>query len=199
MRPTRVMIMVLVGAFGLWACGGGSDEPTETGAAASSATDWADGICMAMADVESSVDDLGTSLEIDLGSAGEVLGQVKDQVAAQADAVAADVKVLADAVTSLPVDPDPEVASAAADLQESQTALSSSVDALRAATAEVTAAETGAQLVAAVPGVTQQLALVRADATGFRASVQELATAGSETARAAFADADSCTDMLGAP
>jgi hypothetical protein len=204
--PTSLALgFLLLG--GLTACGGtdtNEPEATAESTATSSpdsvssgdATAWAGAVCSAADDVESSLDALGTSLQVDLGSGTNLADQVVPQIESQVSVVGDSVSQLATAVAAVPADADPELSEAAADLDADRQALQASVDDLRAAADEVTAASGGAAVVEGVRGVAAQLALVRLDAVTFADSLRTTAEQGSTAVRAAFVDAPECDRRL---
>lgn len=174
--------------------------PTATeqaGDSESAGTQWAEGVCVATSDLQASIDQLGTSVEIDPTSLSDALDQVRDQVSTQAEAVTMDVEALGEAVTAVPDDLDPTVAAAAEDLQSDRQALADAVNDLQAAVAGLTGADDAVAAARELPGVVEALAVTRVQATALRGSLQELSTAGSDALRAAFANADACGDLLG--
>jgi hypothetical protein len=203
-----VLLSLVLAAVG--GCGGADDDLSattgtpattsqETSEGTADGADWADGICAATLDVQVSIDELGTSIQVDVGSGTAALEQVKQQVAVRAEALAADVEALADAVRALPDPPDPDLTAAAQDLEDDRQALSAAVGDLRAAVSDATAAEDAASFLQAVPAVAEQLAVTRLQATALRGGLQELATVGSETVRASIAEADACGELLVQP
>jgi hypothetical protein len=206
-RPVVAVLLALVLASA-GGCGGGSEEqPAATSAPATAAegdgtasgADWADGVCAATLDLQASVDELGQSIQVDVGSGQAALDQLKEQVAAQAAAVTADAEALGDALRAVPEQADPDVAAAAADLQADREALGESVDNLGAAVTDLAAAADASSAIQALPAVAEQLVATRLQATAVQGSLQELSTTGSEAARASIADADACGDLLVQP
>jgi hypothetical protein len=164
-------------------------------AAAPGATDavaWADGVCTAADDLESSLDSLGSSLEVDLGSAPQVRAQIAEQVQGQVDVVRDDVRALASAVAAVPEESDPDVVAAAEDLEADRQALEGSVGALRDAAEQLTDATDAASTVEGVGAVVAQFTVVRLDAATFADSLESAADQGATSVRAAFVDAAGC-------
>jgi hypothetical protein len=172
---------------------------TAEGDGTASGADWADGVCAATLDLQASVDELGQSIQVDVGSGQAALDQLKEQVGAQAQSVAADAEALGDALRAVPEEADPDLAAAAADLQADREALADSVDDLRAAVSDLTAAADASSVVQALPAVAEQLVATRLQAAAVQGSLQELSTTGSQVVRASIADADACGDLLVQP
>jgi hypothetical protein len=202
-RRTGWLVLGLALLGGVTACGDSTDpqtapttsaELTSTAQASSAAdaTAWAGGVCAAADDLETSLDDLGSSLQVDLGSGQDLSDQIGAQVQEQVDAVADAAGELAAAVVSIPSEADPDVAATAEQLEADREAVQASVDALRAAAGELVDAQDAAALVDGVAGIAAQLALVRLDAATFADSLRTAADQGSSAVRAAFLDAPAC-------
>jgi hypothetical protein len=180
-------IVVIAVAVGLSGCGGAE----ETGAVA-----WAGGVCSAADGVEQSLDALGESLEVDLGSDEQVVDQLGPQVEAQADDVRDAVESLTSALSAVPESADPDVAAAADELQADRQSLEDSVTALREAASTLSEASDVASLARGVATVGAQFAVVRLDAETFADSLRSTVEQGTTAVRAAFADAPECDSRL---
>lgn len=209
-RAPAGVALGLVVLLGLTACGGSTADddaaPTgPSGATASAdatgstdamsstdATAWAGAVCVAADDVEASLDALGTSVQVDIGSGTNLADQVVPQIESQVGDVGDSVSQLAATVASVPQGTDPELSAAADDLDVDRQALEGSLDGLRAAAGSLSEASGGAAVVDGVRAVATQLALVRLDAVTFADSLRTTAQQGSTAVRTAFAEAPSC-------
>lgn len=206
-RATSGLLVAL--AVAISACGG-TDEtgdaptqaatptPTETGDASTSAdaVAWAGGVCSATDALEQSLDALGTSLEVDLGSDEKVVDQLGPQVQAQADAVRADAAALTSALTALPDPADPDLEAAAQELQSDQQSLEESAAGLRDAASGLSEATDAASLAQGVAAVAAQFTIVQLDARTFADTIQTTAEQGAAAARAAFVEAPECDNRV---
>lgn len=203
-RP-RLLVIAMLASVAIAGCSSTSDESTAgddtsgTPAASSSApasagastVQWAEGVCSAAAQLQTSLDALGGNLTLDLGS-GDALAQLKDQVGAQVQEITSDVAQLSDAVTAVPADASPEVQAAADQIRNDRQAVGDAVDGLQASAAEIASAENvraGATAVAATAG---QLATASSAATTLFSDLGDLASTGSGAVQSAFAAAPSC-------
>lgn len=177
-------------------CSGTSETTEDTAdesASTAGLTDWADGVCSAADAVEASLDDIGSSLEVDLGSSDAVRDQLGEQVRTQAEAARDDVRDLAAAISSVPTGSDAEVEAAVAQLQEDQQTLQESIDELRVTASGLADAENVGALASEIGAVGAGLAQTRTDAAAFAAGLRALAETGSESIRAAIAEAPACS------
>jgi hypothetical protein len=204
-------VAVIVLAVGLGGCGGTAQtgaEPTQSplatapatpssdGTTSSDAVAWAGGVCSAADGLEQSLDALGASLEVDLGSDQQLVDQLGPQVEAQAEDVRAAVETLTSALTAVPEPADPDVVAAAEELQAERQSLQDSVAALQEAAATLGAASDTASLVQGVAAAVAQLAVVRLDAATFADGLQSAAEQGATAVRAAFVDAPECDSRV---
>lgn len=171
-------------AAGLLLYGCASEEQT--------AVDWAEGICVAVEEVEASLQALGSSLEIDQESDADAIEQVQEQVEEQTDALVSNVEDLGTAVRDVPMEADPEVTTAADELEQEGAALDDSVVDLQDAASTLTDAENVPDAAAAVADTATQLSATVDQAEAFASSVQSLASEGQGSVQEAFAEAPTC-------
>jgi phage-related minor tail protein len=173
-------------------------QPTQSpdGTTSTDAVAWAGGVCSAADGVEQSLDALGESLEVDLGSDEQVVDQLGPQVEAQADDVRGAVESLTSALSAVPESADPDVAAAADELQADRQSLEDSVTALREAASTLSEASDAASLARGVATVGAQFAVVRLDAETFADSLRSTAEQGTTAVKAAFVDAPECDDRV---
>jgi len=187
-------------AAGLSGCGGsagtGSESTPSLEGSTSDAASWAGGVCSAADGLEQSLDALGASLEVDLGSDQAVVEQIGSQVQQQADNVRDEVEALTSALTDVPEDADPELAAAAEDLQADRQSLEESVAGLRDAASGLAEATDAASLARGVAAVAAQLAVVQRDAATFADAIETTAEEGATAVRAAFVDAPECDNRV---
>jgi hypothetical protein len=172
------------------------EPPTDPSAAPdgnAEATQWVGDICAAANDLERSLNDLGTSIRVDIGTTTDLSEKVVPPIESKVAEVAGSVSELADAIDAVPVGADPELSAAADDLEANRRALEGSVDGLRQAAGDLKGALSGPELVQGAAAVATEFAVVRLDAVSFADSLRATAKQGSDTVRAAFGDAPSCT------
>jgi prephenate dehydratase len=197
MGTATVAVLTLLAA----GCGGadsGADatsaaEPTAATESASDAVAWAGGVCEAADALRTSIDDVGSSLEVDITGEGDALEQVRDQLAEQVQVVGQDVTELTSALAAVPTTAeDEDVVAARDDLQQSRDDLQAAVDELSASVEVVQDAAGAGELAGALAQATTAFVATRAALTAFADDVQAVSQAGGDAARAAFEQAPSC-------
>ncbi|HUV48624.1 MAG TPA: hypothetical protein VMX11_06565 [Actinomycetes bacterium] len=175
--------------FGLAACSsdGGAGTPE-----ASAGASWAGGVCSAMTDLESSLDELGEGLDISLGS-GDAVDQLKAQVGEQADSVQADLEALAAAASDVPDDAGDDIRAEAADLEAQRADLEASVVPVETAAAAVADASSVSELATSVAAASSAVQVAVDDFTAYAASLESAAASDAESVKAAFGDAPECS------
>ncbi len=200
----RLLVIAALASVAIAGCSSSSEDTTAGGAAsasstasapasaaAGSSTEWADGICSSASQLRTSLDALGSSLKVDLGS-GDALAQLKDQVGAQMQVIAADLAQLSDAVTAVPEDASPEVQAAADQIRTDRDAVGEAVDGLQASAAQIGSAQDLRSGASAVTATAAQLATTTSAAATLFGDLGDLASSGSDAVRSAFAEAPSC-------
>jgi hypothetical protein len=205
LTPARAWLVgAVLAALLVAGCGGDADEsdaaatptattgavsPTPTGG--SDATAWADGVCQATTDLETSLDALGSGLQVEVGSGGAT-DQLREQLRTQVETVRGDTEALGDALTAVPTDADPDTAAAAAQLEQDRAALQQSVAELSTSAGALADAGNAATLAATLADLGADLAAVRVAATSFATSLRALASSSATSVQSAFASAPAC-------
>jgi hypothetical protein len=196
--------LTCLAALAVVAAGCGGDDTgapeTTTPPAGEAATDsagdavaWADSVCVAADDLRSSVDALGTSLQVDITGEGDALTQLRDQLVDQVQAVTDDTTALAEALAAVPAGPDdPDLLAARDDLEGSREDLQVAVDELATSVQSLSESAGAADLVSGVAEVTTAFVAVQAGLSAFAEDVAQVADAGGQAVRAAFEQAPAC-------
>jgi hypothetical protein len=203
MRRGTLTVTAALAVLGLVAAGcGGSDseadatsaaEPTAATESVSDAVAWADGVCEAADALRTSIDDVGSSLEVDITGEGDALEQVRDQLADQVQVVGQDATDLASALADVPAAAeDEDLVAARDDLQQSRDDLQAAVDELSTAVEVVADAAGAGELAGSLAQATTAFVATQTALTAFADDVQAVSEAGGDAARAAFEQAPSC-------
>jgi hypothetical protein len=190
---TSYAVAALLALSALTACGSsGTGTGTTTPTPTPSTVAWAQGVCTSATDLKTSVEALGTSLSVDIGSGTSVLDQLKDQLGPQVDAVKTDVADLSSAIGAVPAGSDPSVQAAADQLAAARAALESSAAGIQTAAAGFQSASGLADRLTALKDVVSAAGAAKDDVAGLATALQGVAQSGSDAAKDAFAQAPAC-------
>ena len=186
-------VAALLALSALTACGSsGSGSDTATPTPTPSGVAWAQDVCSSATELKGSVEALGTSLSVDVGSGTSVLDQLKEQLGPQVDAVKADVGDLSTAIGAVPTGSDPGVQAAAAELASAKAALESSASAVQTAAQGFQSANGVVDRVAALGDVVTAAGTAKDDVASLATALKGVASSGSDSAKEAFAQAPAC-------
>jgi hypothetical protein len=198
-RPTFVLA-ALFSVVSLAACGTSNGSPQSTppaGTAAPSASAdasvaWAQGVCLASADLRASLAQLSAVPSIDPSSAATSADQVRSQVKDQAAAVRQSAASLQTALTALPAGGDPDVVAAQQQLQTAAQRAQQSVAQLGDAAGKVTDSTTAGTLARSLVSLKGALRGTAADVSAYLDSLRASVGSGKAAVHGAFAGAPAC-------
>jgi hypothetical protein len=213
MRHRRPLVVTAVLAATLLAGCGGDDEsppaataspagPTTTAGATAGATAsqavmvWAGGVCTEATDFRGAVNDLSVSIPFERSEADTVREQVRSGVQAKADAVRDAAASLGAAVRALPDDADPAVVAEQEDLAAAASQAQLTVDAVRAAVAQVADAATPQVAAAALPALRAAASAARSAVDTYAVELQDARDSADAAVRQAFGTTAECQEAV---
>lgn len=179
MRP-RLLALVLTAVL----AGGcaGDDSP---------ATEWADGVCSAWAELRTDVSGLTSGLSLDAVTP-EALESLRSELEDRLAAIRASAQNLTDAITDTPEGANQAIEDAQRELSSEADAVRAGLDAVGQALQGVAGATTAEDLTAALSGAQAGLSETGQALTSLGDTVGGYASAGDDTLQQAFDDAQSC-------
>jgi hypothetical protein len=202
---TTAVLAAFSSAVSLLGCGTIEETPGTSGtlsvpaAPPPAAVAWADGVCSASSALRESVRQMTATVQTDPTGSATSLDQAKAQIADRAAAVRQSAAGLSTAVADVPSDARPELVTAQQDLRTSSQRAQQAVTQLDAAAGQVRAAQTGAEVAAALVKLKVTLTATATDVTTYLTMVRTTVDSGQDAVRAAFGAAPACAAVRAMP
>jgi hypothetical protein len=170
-------------------CGGEDDAG---GDELSAEAQWADGVCSARSELNTSLRALNDSIQFDSGSDADSLEQAQTEVAERLDAVRQSATDLRDAIRDAPAGLDGALADAQQDLSTSADDVRTSVDGIGQAATDMADAQTVRQFTAAASGALTAVTATGNAVGGLADDIAGYARSADDAVQQAFDEAPSC-------
>jgi hypothetical protein len=171
--------------------GCGSDED-QGGDELSAEAQWADGVCSARSELNTSLRALNDSIQFDSGSDADSLEQAQTEVSERLDAVRQSTADLRDAIRDAPAGLDGALADAQQQLSTSSDDVRTSVDGLAQAASDMADAQTVRQFTSASAAALTALTAAGNAVSGLADDVRGYARSADDAVQQAFDEAPSC-------
>ncbi|MEU4222484.1 hypothetical protein [Actinoplanes sp. NPDC026623] len=202
MAQSRVIAIALSlsSALLLVACGD-SDTPSTNGTTSPAATSdatvaWANAVCTASTQLQTSVQSAGEAIRSGASSAGTSPDSVKDQVKDSVAEVKDSAANLTRTVSGLPGGVEPQTAQAQEQLLTAGKQAQDSADQVSAAGDQVQAAKTAEEVTASVAALKTAADKAATDLTGYFDAVRGVITGSAEAVKYAFEAAPACRPLI---
>jgi hypothetical protein len=166
--------------------------PSASASVPPSVVTWADGVCTASTQLETSLRAATSSLQIQPGAAGTAIDQAKAQASERGAAVKQDAAGLRTAIAAVPAEAGESVAAARQELGTASDRASTAVDQLSAKAQQLSAAQTRAETVSAVASLGAALAATATGVAGYLDALRQTTASRDPVVRDAFATAPAC-------
>jgi uncharacterized phage infection (PIP) family protein YhgE len=208
MALSRTTVVVALCSAVLLAGCGGSEPSSDPGPGGpiptlsptpDAAVAWADDVCSASTELQTSLRQVGESLHIDPSASATSLDQARAQVSDRVTAVQQSATSLNTALTAAPAGADPQLAEAQQQLQTASQRAQTGVDHLGEVAGELAKAQTANQVATGLVTLTTAFTAAAADVGTYLDSLRGMVGSREQAIQKAFGAAPACTNLAPSP